>query len=94
MAQAITLGFFQLALNLAVNVKATGWDFGDHYCNSDHDHLNDAEWDALCDEAFNILENLRDSDPLVQKARREWAQAGREFNAEQRAECAAFSCDR
>jgi len=69
-----------IATTLAINVKATGFDMGDHY-ETDW-NLTDDEWNAVCDLAEKLYPDVEPSDEL----RAEWAQARRDVDAEIRHE--------
>lgn len=79
--------FTAIATKLAINVKATGFDMGDHY-DSDW-NLTDAEWNQVCDEAAALLPSTK----VPVGVHAAWAAAGLDCRAEQRAERVAFSLE-
>jgi hypothetical protein len=78
----------KIAIELAINIKVTGYDFGDF--KHEYDELSEDDWISLVDEASCLLDDLRDTDPLIDDLRRVWSQASREFCAESNAESVAF----
>lgn len=77
-----------IAIKVATDVKATGFDMGDVY--DDDWNLTDAEWDAVCDMAEALLPTVK----VPASVYAAWAQADLDVRAEQRAERIAFAGDR
>jgi hypothetical protein len=49
----------KIAIELAINIKVTGYDFGDF--KHEYDELSDDDWISLVDEASCLLDDLRDT---------------------------------
>lgn len=75
----------EIATKLAINAKATGFDFGDLY--DSEWNLTDDQWNEVC----NLAETLIPTIKVPASVRIAWAEADRDIRAEQRAERIAFS---
>ena len=68
----------QIAAKMAVDMKASGiMDPGCLWNESDHGHLNDAEWEKVCEISHILYPNAR----VSEKTALAWAQADREVSA-------------
>jgi hypothetical protein len=77
----------EIATKLAIDVKATGFDLGDHY--DDAWNLTDEEWNQVCDEAERLLPTVK----VPASVYAAWARVEADHRAEQRAERHAFYGD-
>jgi hypothetical protein len=79
-----------IALDVAMNAKASGIGIKDLGCFHDDDwNLTDAEWLAVIDEVGDIYEGVEPSVAL----RRSWAKVNADFRAEERSERLMFAGD-
>lgn len=83
------LNLSEIAMKVAIDAKAGGFE-KDMGCLYDDDwNLTDAEWHEVCDQAEALLPTVK----VPASVYAAWAQADRDVRAEQRSEAIAFGSD-